>query len=120
MKTLPAALLALAFSLLPGAAHAGQPVVGAVVTANDEYVILDTERGGRRLFVLDEPAAFATPRPGDRVAIHFFVGEDNELHARSVDPVASGAEERPGLGAVLAALATAGPASLFLLPRLGA
>ena len=117
MKRLPAAL-ALALLLLPASAlHAAQPSRGAVVAVTDEYLVVDTEGGGRRLFVLDEVAAPEGLRAGDLVAVGFAVGVDNELHARSVSreepSVPEAGERRPGLGALLA-VATLGPVGLVL------
>ena len=117
MKRLPAAI-ALALLLLPASTlHAGQPSRGAVVAVTDEYLVVDTDGRGRRLFVLDEAAAPGDLQAGDRVAVAFAVGEDNELHARSVSHDEASApaagERRPGLGAVLA-IATLGPVGLVL------
>ena len=120
MNRLPAAL-ALALLLLPASAlHAAQPSRGAVVALTDEYLVVDTDGRGRRLFVLDEVVAPGDLQPGDRVAVGFVVGEDNELHARSVSRVEAPGPEagaRPsGLGAVLAVatLWSAGPLGLAL------
>lgn len=117
MKRLPIAL-AFVLLLLPASTlHAAQPSRGAVVALTDEYLVVDTDGRGRRLFVLDEVSAPADLRPGDRVAVGFAVGEDNELHARSVSreeaPAPEAGDRRPGLGAVLA-VASLGPVGLVL------
>lgn len=117
MKKLPAAL-ALALLVLPASAlHAAQPSRGAVVAVTDEYLVVDTEGGGRRLFVLDEATAPGDLRTGDRVAVDFAVGTDNELHARSVSReaprVPEAGQRQPGIGALLA-VATLGPVGMVL------
>ena len=117
MKKLTAAL-ALALLVLPASAlHAAQPSRGAVVAVTDEYLVVDTEGGGRRLFVLDEATAPGALRAGDRVAVEFAVGTDNELHARSVSreapSVPEAGQRQSGVGALLA-VATLGPVGMVL------
>ena len=119
MKIATAALLLLAL-LTPTASHAGQPARGTVVAVTDEVLVIATDRGGRRLFVLDGAPAPEGLRAGDRVAIDFTVGEDNHLHAVGVGRGSAG--EAPasaplpaGLVALVAAAAL-GPAGLALAP----